>query len=291
MAIQGQRAARRVPREGGELGVRSLDYVSFISLLRETNRPPGGKQTVRFWIQNAHLGPHSKVLEIGSNTGFTSFELARSCGCRVVGIDVSAPAVEVARDELRRDSQEIRRLVRFEVGDAREIAAADAEFDAVVCGGALSFISERRQALAEIQRVLRPWGFICVSPLCYHTMPPPSLGAALEAIVGFTIPVFRADDWLALLREAGLEAYVTRRLGLGSRSDREVVEYIDALVAMREGELPRSSLEELRERALEIFRVFNQNHRYVEALQGVFRVRALPEQQELFEAVAPPLEP
>jgi SAM-dependent methyltransferase len=264
------------------LDVASLNYVSFISLLHETNRPPGGKQTVRFWIQNAYLGQHSDVLEIGSNTGFTSLELARSCGCRVLGIDIAETAVEVARRDLARDVPEIRRLVRFEVGDALEIAADDGEFDAVVCGGALSFIGERQKALLEIRRVLRPWGFLCVSPLCYHTPPPPDLLDRLEAIVGFRIPVYRASEWLALLCASDLEPYVTRRVAFEDKSDEDVAAYVDVLVAECADELPPAAVEEVRDRAVRTFHVFNENRRYVEALQAVFRLRHLPEQRELF---------
>jgi SAM-dependent methyltransferase len=273
------------PADEAGIDVAALDYVAFIALLRETNRPPGGKQTVRFWIQNAHLGPHSKVLEIGSNTGFTSLELARACGCRVRGIDVSAPAVEVARDELARDADAIRRLVRFDVADACAIPAEAAEFDAVACGGALSFIGERGAALAEIRRVIRPWGFVCVSPLCFHTLPPQDLLDRLESIVGFPLPVFTADDWLELFEGAHLEPYVVRRATVSSRTEEEVAAYVDGLVAARAPALAPTVAAALRRRALSTFLVFNENQRYVEALQGVYRVRALPEQEELFTLV------
>ncbi|MDQ3823383.1 MAG: class I SAM-dependent methyltransferase [Actinomycetota bacterium] len=264
------------------LDVDTLDYVSFIALLNETNRPPGGKATVRFWIQNAHLSPASDVLEIGSNTGFTSLELARSCGCRVTGIDISPAAVEVARGELAADVPAVRERVRFEVADALEIPAEGDAFDAVVCGGALSFVRDRERALVEIGRVLRPWGFVCVSPLAYHSQPPEALLDDLEGVLGFRVPVFTSADWLELFRGAGFEVYVARQLPLASRPDSAVEAYVDYLVAGRLPEVPDESVPALRRRALRTFRVFNENHRYLEALQSVLRLRPLPEQWELF---------
>lgn len=267
---------------GGGLNIETLDYVSFISLLNETNRPPGGKHTVRFWIQNAYLSLASTVLEIGCNTGFTSLELTRSCGCRMTGIDISPAAVQVARATCSSDVEAVGERVRFEVADALEIPAEGDAFDAVVCGGALSFIGDRGRALAEIRRVLRPWGFLCVSPLYYRTPPPDGLLDELERVLGFRVPVFTAADWLDLLRRAEFELYVGNQLELASRADSEVEAYVEELIAGCLRALPEDVVPALRLRALDTYRVFNENHRYLGAFQSVLRLRHLPEQWELF---------
>ena len=101
--------------------VRELNYVDFISLLKETNRPPGGKQTVQEWIKYANITSSSRVLEIGSNTGFTSLELARVTGCKVIGIDVNENAINEAILLLNKDEKKIQNLVEFKLGDALSI--------------------------------------------------------------------------------------------------------------------------------------------------------------------------
>jgi SAM-dependent methyltransferase len=262
--------------------IEALDYVAFISLLRETNRPPGGKHTVRYWITNAYISSASRVLEIGSNTGFTSLELCRTARCRVVGVDVSEPAVRVAREQASQDVEAVRERVRFEVADVRALPFEDGAFDVVVCGGALSFVQERGQALAEIKRVLRPWGFLCVSPLCYREPPPEDLLADLKAILGFDVPRLSRRDWLDLTTDAGFEIYATCPLRLSSRSDGEVVAYVDELLRKPDLAIAPDRLESVRTRAIRTYLVFNRNHRYLDALLAVFRKRPLPEEIELF---------
>lgn len=268
--------------DAADKSIAELDYVSFISLLNETNRPPGGKSTVRYWIQNAFLSGSSNVLEIGSNTGFTSLELARACGCQVLGIDISDRAVDVARRELAADVAAIRSKVRFEVGDARAIPAGPAAFDAVVCGGALSFVSEKSQALAEICRVLRPWGFLCASPLYFRARPPDRLLDDLADLLGFRISEYTADDWIALFRQADLEIYIADELAMSSRTDDEVASYVDELVGALDRADDGDRLAQIRARALHTYLVFNENHSYLGVLRAVLRLRAVPEQRELF---------
>lgn len=262
----------------------TLPYVELISLLNETNRPPGGKGTVRYWIQNAFITSSTRVLEIGCNTGFTSLELARCTSCHVVGIDVSASAIECAQENLRHDVGSIQNRVHFQVGDAHSLDFPADSFDAIVCGGALSFVRDRPQAIQEIRRVSKPWGFVCVSPLCYHSPPPSRLLADLETVLGFPLHPYRADDWRTMMTGAGFEEYHTSEVKLQAKSEARIDEYVTMLAA---GYPAFSELDEdlratLHQRLLQIFSIFNENHRYLQFLAGIFRKRHLEEQEELF---------
>ena len=70
-----------------------MSYVDFISFIKETNRCPGGKDTINWILKNSFANDKTRVLEIGSNTGFSSLEVARLLKCNVLGIDVVANAV------------------------------------------------------------------------------------------------------------------------------------------------------------------------------------------------------
>lgn len=262
--------------------IEELSYVQFISLLQETNRPPGGKHTVRYWITNAHISSRSRVLEIGCNTGFTSLELCRSIQCEVVGVDISEEALSVARKELLCDVGKIQRRVNFERSDVRALPFQNATFDVVICGGALSFVQELGQALSEIKRVLTPWGFLCVSPLCYRENPPDTLRNKLWTILGFEVPILSGKDWIDLVSRAGFEIYASKSLSLSPRLKKEVYEYVDNLVYKTELELNDEERLAVWDRALKTYLLFNQNHQYLEAALGVFRKRHLPEERELF---------
>lgn len=60
--------------------IKNMDYSSFVGLINERNRPSGGIKTVHTVAVNAFINKNKKVLEIGSNTGFTSVNLALLTG-------------------------------------------------------------------------------------------------------------------------------------------------------------------------------------------------------------------
>lgn len=92
-------------------------------------------------------------LDVGCGTGaLTACVLTTADPAEIVGIDPSQGFVQRARHHLR-DPR-----VRFQVGDARSLAFADGQFDAVVSGLVLNFVPETAAAVAELARVTRPGG-------------------------------------------------------------------------------------------------------------------------------------
>lgn len=54
---------------------KEMNYSEFVSLINERNRPSGGIKTIQEVIVNARLDEKKKILEIGSNTGFTTVNI------------------------------------------------------------------------------------------------------------------------------------------------------------------------------------------------------------------------
>jgi SAM-dependent methyltransferase len=95
-------------------------------------------------------------LEVGCGTGaLTEAILARAAPASVLAIDSSEAFVAMAR---RRNADDGR--ANFRAGDAQALGEADARRDVVVSGLVLNFVPDRRQALAEMRRVLRARGRI-----------------------------------------------------------------------------------------------------------------------------------
>ena len=105
------------------------------------------------------LSPGQRVLEVGCGRGVALPPLARLIRpSRLVGLDVDAGLVRIARDRLERHA--VRATV--ECGDVRAMPFPDATFDLVIDFGTCHHISRQEQALREIVRVLAPGGlFVC----------------------------------------------------------------------------------------------------------------------------------
>jgi ubiquinone/menaquinone biosynthesis C-methylase UbiE len=97
------------------------------------------------------------ALDVGCGTGFLSLELAAR-GHRVSGIDF-APAM---LDRARRKAGERGLRVRFEEGDAENLAFAPGSFDLVISRHVLWTLPHPEAAIDEWLRVLRPGGRLVV---------------------------------------------------------------------------------------------------------------------------------
>ncbi len=93
------------------------------------------------------------VLDVGSGTGaLTAAVAAVAPSSRITGIDPAAPYVAFAR------ARHPANLIRFEVGDARQLPFANGSFDRTLSLLVLNFIPDRAKALDEMIRVTRPGG-------------------------------------------------------------------------------------------------------------------------------------
>ncbi|MFJ4658398.1 class I SAM-dependent methyltransferase [Nocardia sp. NPDC088792] len=99
--------------------------------------------------------PGDHAIDIGCGPGRLAAALAERVGPqgRVLGVDPSAPMIDYARKHAAGN-------VRFEVGAAQSISAADASFDVVTATYVMHHIPEpeRKTALSAMFRMLRPGG-------------------------------------------------------------------------------------------------------------------------------------
>ena len=105
-------------------------------------------------VGRLRLAPGGLLVDLGCGRGGTGLWLARALNARLLGLDVSARALEIAR----------RRAVDFGAADRADFRLVtfertglpDGSVDGLVSMDALPFAFDRDAALAEIRRVLRP---------------------------------------------------------------------------------------------------------------------------------------
>lgn len=266
-----------------------LSYTDMIAVLGETNRCPGGLDTIRHIARETFLNNRCEVLEIGSNTGYTSLELSRLTGCRARGIDVNPHEIAVADGVRKADVSRVRDRVSFAEASAYELPFDDETFDLVVTGGAFSFMDDRRRALGEAVRVLRPWGHLSVTNLCSLDTPDPNVLADVSSIIGADISDRGPGDWTDFYdSHPGLERVSTRVVALGAKSEEELARHV-AIYAEKPdvASLTDGVRDRLLERWHQILSVFNRNHERTGFVGLIYRKPHLEQERELFGISSP----
>lgn len=105
-------------------------------------------------------GPYPRVLDVACGTGFAALQAIPRLGVEeVVGIDASAPMIEVFRERLRAHPG-VRADLR--VGDVLDLRVDDGSADLALCTMALHWFAERAAAVALMARALAPGGVLAV---------------------------------------------------------------------------------------------------------------------------------
>jgi ubiquinone/menaquinone biosynthesis C-methylase UbiE len=265
--------------------IREMTYTDFIALLKETNRCPGGKKTIRRIRELIHIDDKTKILDVGSNTGFTSLEFARITPATISGIDVSESCVREARELLSYDTESVKSRVTFSAASAYDIPFPDNTFDIVMVGGATSFMDDKRKAVAEYLRVLKPWGLLVSSPLSYHTHPPKKVVDEVSNIIGVQIKPMTKNDWINTVVDAtqDFELYFDESHALSPRTEEEIEQYINYFINKDHiKSMPHYVQNVIKEKWASILKVFNENHKYLGYDIVIFRKQQIFEEPELF---------
>jgi len=164
------------------------------------------------------IGDGAYILDVGCGAGVTSCFLAKQYGCRVLGVDIRAKMVERSEERARREGVADR--VEFRVADAQDLPFEDNLFDAVITESVTAFPEDKQRAVDEYVRVTRPGGYVGLAESTWlKTPPPPELVAWASQDVGASVQPLTADEWLGLLRNAGLQDITMRILPVNAKDE------------------------------------------------------------------------
>jgi ubiquinone/menaquinone biosynthesis C-methylase UbiE len=155
------------------------------------------------------LKPGMHVLDAGCGIGGTARCLAAEHGCRVTGIDLTPDYIDVARMLTERTG--LTDLCDFHAGSVLQMPFEASAFDAAVSFHVAMNIEDRAKFYAELARVLRPGGPLCV----FDVMKGPAPGAVYPvpwAETETTSFLRSRDETCSLLEDGGFEVTAEENL-------------------------------------------------------------------------------
>ena len=135
-------------------------------------------------VRYARLRPGQTVLDVGSGGGIDTILAARQVGPegRAIGLDVLEDLCERGRGHAAQAGVE--GWTGFLEGEMEDIPLPDASVDVAISNGVLNLSARKSRALAEIYRVLRPQGRICMADLTVEGDLPPEVANDQSAWAG-----------------------------------------------------------------------------------------------------------
>jgi len=167
----------------------------------------GGLEATDELVELCRIRIGSYVLDVGCGVGQTPCYLAKRYGCRVVGVDINEGMIERSRETANREG--VAEMTEFRVADAQDLPFTDETFDTVITESVTVFPEDKLRAVREYARVTRPGGYVGLNEATWlKTPPPPEIIAWASQDLGACVKPLTPDEWVDLLKEAGLTGIV-----------------------------------------------------------------------------------
>jgi arsenite methyltransferase len=171
-------------------------------LLLGNSLHPGGLALTSRLAELLQIDADSRVLDVASGRGTSAIHLARTIGCRVVGIDLAPRNASAAgRAAVVAGVAE---LCSFSAGDAESLGLVDSEFDAIICECAFCTFPDKASAAGEFSRLLSAGRRVGLADITRTGKLRPELDGLLGR-VACVADAETADGYAVRLRDAGLE--------------------------------------------------------------------------------------
>ncbi len=260
--------------------IKKMNYNELISIVKETNRPPGGISSILEIVQNTFLNKNSRVLEIGTSTGFTSLELARLTGCNITAIDINEISINECKERAKKLGL---KNIDFQICDAESLNFPDEYYDMVFCGNVTSIVNDRKKAFSEYARVLKNGGYLIAIPMYYVKEPPTKLIKEVSEAIRVNIVMHDKEYWINFFRDENFELIKDVDYLFDSISDTRIDEYISNILKRPHlNELVPEARNELNKKYGEYIRLFRDNLAHMGYTISILRKTNFKFDEELF---------
>lgn len=180
-------------REGGP------SMLDLVRLSREVVFPPGGEELYRRIGQLTEMKEGTEVLDAACGRGVSTLFLASTFGVQGVGVDAD-PVLVAGAEHRARDAEDAR--FTFETARLDDLPYRDGTFDVAIGELGLAASADPARAVAELGRVVRPFGCVVLIQLIWTGHVDPDRREILVRHLGARPMIL--VEWKQLLREAGV---------------------------------------------------------------------------------------
>jgi len=160
---------------------------------------PGGLDSTRRFLELVDLRPEFCVLDVGCGIGGSAFYMARSFGCQVDGIDLSAEMIRVARERVKEEGLEAK--VQFFEGDCLTFKYPRHDYNLVYSREVFLHVVDKRSVFVSLRKNLAPAGRLLFTDYIRGPAAPSEEFRAYVDKYGYSLE--RLDSYQELLRDSG----------------------------------------------------------------------------------------
>ena len=158
----------------------------------------------------AGIKPGDTVLDLGSGAGNDCFVARAATGedGRVIGVDFTPEMIAKAKaNAVAMGFQN----VEFRQGDIEALPLTSNIVDVVVSNCVLNLVPNKRQALSEVMRVLKPGGHFSISDVVLKGTLPERIKNAAEMYAGCVSGALQESEYLGIIHDLGFEQVTVQK--------------------------------------------------------------------------------
>ncbi len=174
----------------------------------------------------ANINKGDTVVDLGAGAGndvFVASKLVGDSG-QVIGIDMTDEMIELANEN---KSKLNIKNVDFKLGEIEDLPIDDNSTNVVISNCVLNLVPDKNKSFAEIYRILKKDGHLCVSDIVLVGDLPADLKKSAEMYAGCVAGALQKDEYLGIIKENGFRNVEIKQSKTISIPDEILKQYLD----------------------------------------------------------------
>ena len=187
--------------------VEEMNYFELLAWLGIGSSHPGGFPATQKNLDAMQVKTEDYVLDAGCGSGLTACHLAKTTGCKIIGVDINPQMVEKAC--LRAEKEGVSHLVEFRLADVYNLPFDNDHFDLVIAESITVFL-DKVKVYQEFYRVLKPEGRVADLEMVLLAELPANIRLQMESCFGSGTNPLSPEEWLNALTQAAFQDVVIK---------------------------------------------------------------------------------